>query len=167
MVVHTGTYDSGSQTESRFNNMQLVVYYSNSADTTPPDITDPDPLLFHSLSGLTASFQVTAADASGIYRVLIIYDDTRTNSWKNLDLAYNSGSGKWEGSLLLKGNIEYLVQAVDNNGNVGTLLETAEDLSGIGAEYGSEWTAPMTYLIALPDADGDSLRTPTKISMPA
>src|SRR5206468_1542909 len=97
-------------------------YYSNSSDLTPPSITDPGAGGFATLNGLVASFSATVTDAaSGVYRVIAIYNDYRTTRWKSFDLALNPNNGKWEGSLSLKGNVTYYLAAVDNAGNVGIL----------------------------------------------
>lgn len=161
LVAHTGAYDGFAGTESLFNDMQFTQYYSNSSDITAPVITDPG-ASFHTLNGLSASFSASVCDgvpclASGVYRVLVTYEDTKANAWKSLDLAYNSTSGRWEGSLNLKGNIIYFVQAVDNAGNVGALTLSGPDQDSNSANYGSTWSGPKTYPITLPDGDSDGM----------
>lgn len=156
-VLASGYFDSNNSTEFTFNNMQLTVYYSNSADTTAPLFVDPGASGFHTVSGVIASFSASVSDASGIYRVIVTYDDHRTNQWNSFDLTFNSNTNKWEGFLSLKGSITYYVQALDNAGNLGIISLTGQDLSGSGQPYGSTWSGARTWDINLPDTDADGL----------
>ena len=156
MTVSTGYYESG--TETRFNKMNFAMYYSNSADKTSTTITDTGETgTLNSLSGLTASFSVPVSDASGVYRVVIAYTDDQSQ-WKSLDLALNSTSGIWEGSLECKRNTTYYAQAVDKAGNVGVLRkDAAEDLDYDGNPTGSTYEEPRLFKITLADSDSDTL----------
>ncbi|MBI1916676.1 MAG: hypothetical protein HYS12_18365, partial [Planctomycetes bacterium] len=157
MVVHTGVYESGSTKEDLFSTMQFTIYYSNSADKTLPAVVDPGAAGFHTLSGLQATFQAQVTDLSGVYKTQVVYDQVGSNAWKTLDLSYDSGSGKWVGTLPLKASTTYYVQAVDSAGNVGVLSLSGLDLSGNNTPYGSTWTGPKTYDIVLADTDGDGM----------
>lgn len=153
MTVYTGYYDGGD--ESLFQTMGFVIYYhATSTDRTGPAITDAPAL--HVMDGLTARFAVTATDASGVYRVLISYNDYQ-GSWQSLDLSYNAGSGHWEGSLALKRDIAYIVQAVDNAGNVSTLTLTGPDLDSNGQPTGSTYSNAEVFTVHLQDTDSDGL----------
>jgi hypothetical protein len=156
LTVHTGFYTPATTTECRFADMQFVHYYSSDADTTSPVVTDPGPGGFHTLTGLNAVFTATVTDASGVYRVLVTYNDLRFNQWKSIDLTNASGT-TWTGALALKGSIAYYVQAVDANGNVGILSISSPDLSPSGTPYGSTWTGPKLFDITLADIDNDTL----------
>jgi len=56
-----------------------------------------------------------------------------------------------------EGNIEYFLQAVDNNGNVGMVTLSGQDLAEGGTPYGSTWSGPKTYGITLGDSDSDGM----------
>ncbi|MEO0263428.1 MAG: IPT/TIG domain-containing protein, partial [candidate division WOR-3 bacterium] len=154
MLVHTGYYSNN--VESRFQDMQFTIYYSNSEDYTPPTITDPGAGGFHTLQGLEATFNATITDASGVYRAVIIYNDKRTGRWKSFDLQKGSGNN-WSGKITLKGNITYYLQAIDNAGNVGIISITGQDLDGNNQPYGSTWSGPKVWDITLTDTDSDEL----------
>ncbi|MBN2382887.1 IPT/TIG domain-containing protein [bacterium] len=156
MVVRTGYFEETENTEAHFNDMQMVVYYSTSSDIISPTIADPGVAGFHVLDGLTASFSVPVSDDSGVYRVVITYNDYLTTHWKTMDLTNSSGT--WQGNLTLMGDIRYFVQAIDNVGNVGLLSSSGPDLSGgTPVPYGSTWEGPITYEITLADSDEDGL----------
>jgi subtilisin-like proprotein convertase family protein len=116
---------------------------------------------YHSLSGLNATFRVKAADASGIYRVLITYKDSglAAPQWKSLDLVENTVAGYWEGQLALYGTTTYYIQAVDKAGNIAQVKESGTDHgSGTeGVKYGSTWEYAKTFAIPVTDLDGDQL----------
>jgi len=157
MVVHTGYFEESITTQVRFDDLQMTIYYSNASDVTPPSITDPGPEGFHTLDGLLANFTVNVSDASGVYRVLVTYNDYRTTDWKSLELSDNGVN--WQGTLSLKGSIRYFVQAIDAAGNVGLLSLTGLDLNGDDppVPYGTSWEGPQTYAITFTDSDGDDL----------
>jgi hypothetical protein len=157
MTVHTGFYDALAQSQSRFSDMQFVAYYSNSYDITSPFVADPGAGGFHSLSGLAASFSALVTDASGVYRVNVVVNDLRLGRWSIFDLVYNAAANRWQGTLALKGSVTYFLQAVDNAGNVGILPLSGSDLDPNGQPYGSTWTGPKSFTIALPDTDADGL----------
>ncbi len=132
---------------------------------TAPVISDPGAGGFHTLEGMTAHFTVSVTDPSGVYRVVVTYNDTRPteSKWKSIDLTYNSSTGVWQGSLDLKGNITYYIQAVDNVGVIGQLTESGEDTNSNGVKYGSTWEYSKTFDITLADNDegeGDGLPDP-------
>jgi subtilisin-like proprotein convertase family protein len=156
MLVHTGFYESATQTESRFEDMQFVVYYSNSTDITAPLVADPGVGGHHILNGLTATFTAQATDGSGVYRVVVTYHDPRTSQWGSLGLINTTGN-TWTGTLALKGSIEYYVQTVDNAGNVGMRSVTGGDMDGNNQPYGSTWSGPEIYAITLADTDSDGM----------
>ena len=160
MNVYTGYYTSS--TERHFDQIGFVVYYSNSGDSTKPEITDPGAAGFHTMSGLTANFSVEVLDASGVYRVLVAYTDG-LDQWNSLDLAYNGSSGMWEGQLAVRRNLTYFVQAVDNAGNAGILALTGQDLDSNGQPYGSSYSNSQIFSITLQDSDSDGMPDPWEI----
>ena len=114
----------------------------------------PDVYTLHTMNGLTAEFSVEAADASGVYRVVVVYTDGQA-TWQSLDLAYNGTSGMWEGDLDLYQSIQYHVQAVDNTGNVGFLTKDGSDEDDSGGIYGSTFSAARIFQAILVDNDVD------------
>jgi len=167
LTCYTGYYrtEGAKQIESLFQTMDFASYYSNSTDKTPPVLSDPDPdpanphpdvYGLHTLNGITANFSVGASDASGIYRVLVVYTDY-LGEWKSFDLTYNSTSGKWEGSMILTRSIGYHVQLVDNNGNLGYLAKSGYDLDPMMNQYGSSYSTPRMFTITIVDTDSDGM----------
>ncbi|MBN2383113.1 proprotein convertase P-domain-containing protein [bacterium] len=159
LVVQTGYIGDDGTTELKHNDMQFVIYYSNNPDDDAPIIQDPGSGGFHTLDGLEAVFTVSASDSSGVYRVLVTYNDKRTQAWKSFELEYDSISGNWTGTLSLMGSIIYFVQAVDNAGNIAILTQSGADLDGDEppTPYGSTWAGPTTFEIILTDSDDDGL----------
>lgn len=157
MIVHTGYFDDTKDIQYLFDNMEIVIYYSNDADSTAPLVSDPGVGGFHTLTGMKADFSVLVSDSSEVFRTLVIYNNLRDDLWQTFDLASNDGGATWTGSLELKSDIVYFIQSVDSAGNVGTLLETGTDKDGEGTAYGSSWAAPKVFDITLTDIDGDGL----------
>jgi hypothetical protein len=158
MVVYTGYFDSSTNVETIFNTMNFSVYYSNSTDKTPPTIVDPGVgNNLHTLNGTLCKFSVSASDSdSGIYRVIVTYTDG-ISQWNSIDLNYNSSNSKWEGSLNLKRNITYFVQAVDNAGNV-KVLSLNEGLGDINPETGLPYVVgARIFKVQLLDQDNDGM----------
>lgn len=157
MTVNTGYWEQGSGVETRFDQMGFVVYYhSNSADRTAPTPADPgESGSLHTLTGLTANFSLALSDASGIYRAVVTYTD-RVSKWQSFDLAYNSGTSRWEGSLTCRRNVLYYVQVVDNAGNVGYLKKTGADQVPGGGDTGSQYVEARMFAISLNLTDTDS-----------
>ena len=158
LTVYNGVFDSGK--ESIFSNMGFVMYYSNNgSDYAPPAITDPAPGTPHEMNGMTANFSVVAEDTgSDVYRVLVAYTEITglaQGEWKSFDLAQNSGV--WEGSLTLKRDISYFIQAVDKAGNCGFMEMTGQDLDKNGQPYGSQYMSAKFYTITLQDSDSDGM----------
>ena len=89
----------------------------------------------------------------------MVLDDRKLHAWRTIDLEWNAAIGNWIGSVELKGNASYFVQAVDAAGNVGIFSDSGADLAGSNAPYGSTWSGPKSFEILLPDEDGDGLPT--------
>ena len=131
-----GTHVTG--TERRYDHATYDVYYTTSDDFLEPTIayvnaiSTPD--AFGSAqdrpnAGQQMAFTVRASDASGLARVVVTYTD-RTGTWQSFDLTYDPNTQAWQGVLTgLQTQIVFLVQAVDNAGNVA--LSAAK-----GALYG-------------------------------
>ena len=70
------------------------------------------------------AWAVPASDSSGVWRVVIVYNDESLNAdnrgtWVPLDLM-DDGTGVWRGSAAFPtaSRVTYVIQAVDNRGNV-------------------------------------------------
>lgn len=157
MTVYTGYFDSDSNIETLFNRMNFSIYYSNSNDTTPPTILDPGPNNnLHTLNGTLCEFSVNASDASGVYRVIITYSDGILE-WQSIDLQYDTSSSLWKGSIKLKRNIKYFVQAVDKAGNV-RVLKTGIESGNINPETGLPYlSGARIFNVNLLDNDNDGM----------
>ena len=121
---YQGSESSGI--ERLFQQMDFDVYYADEGQTdfVVPDIWKVDGLVFLG----KATFQVKAADDSGIERVVVTYSNDGLH-WQSADLTFNSLTGQWEGEVPgMSKTVSYFVQAVDVAGNVehdgqqGTLL---------------------------------------------
>ena len=101
----------------------------NNCDRTGPTLgTGPYSGAYHLLSGAVIQFAVPASDAAGVWRVVVVYTDNATDAqgnglWTPLDLA-DDGTGVFRGGAGVASGrrVTYVIQAVDNRGNV-TWLE--------------------------------------------
>lgn len=164
LTIQTGFTDDaggGSLRQRLYDTYELASFYSNSNDITPPTVVDPGVGGFATVTGTTASFSVQASDAgSGIYRVVVVWRDllAAPQAWRSLDLAYNSTSQRWEGTLAFRAPTPYIVQAVDSAGNVGTLDESVDDLEeDTLLPWGTTTVVPKAFTLAFADLDGDGL----------
>lgn len=175
LVTRTGYgYEENSQYfEHLFHSMEFVIYYKqDETDTEEPVINSSiiPPTGFHQepLTSMKANFSVPVFDSgSGVFRVLVTYNDRTPDvglqadgGWHSLDLVYNAASQVWEGSLDLKGNLHYYIQAVDNSGNVSVLSLTGADVDLNSTPYGTTWSGPAIFEITYADSDegiGDGL----------
>jgi hypothetical protein len=98
--------------ERLFEQLDIVVSYSDSPDRTPPVIWNvgfaPD----------TGSLSIAASDASGVEHVWVTYS-TNGDLWQSVELAYSADTDLWEGALP-EGpeRAVFVVQAMDGAGNV-------------------------------------------------
>src|SRR5207244_5963820 len=114
--------------QRRYTHVAGVAYYSDSADRIRPVIASTA----LSRVGQSVAFSVNASDQEpgptpesplpgGIKRVVVLAHDETTAEWVRAELTADPGDAKhFTGAVDLTGDsIEYLVEAVDNNGNVG------------------------------------------------
>jgi len=109
-------------TERLYTGLKYDVYYSTSADYTPPAIERVD-------IGSGGIVSVVANDNNDpmitddgiIEEVMVTWTAVGSNTWQTIGLQYDSMSGKWTGSLaeLSGSTIDFIIQAVDMAGNVG------------------------------------------------
>lgn len=147
LVAETAYYDPDTAVERRFDDMQFVAYYSNSADRQGPVLEDPGDAGFHTRDGNLVHFSVPVSDPDGVFRVIATFNDTAAGRWKSQDLAYDEAAGSWEGDITITGETFYFIQAIDNNGNVGVLLDSGLDTDPSGDPYGSSWYGPRIFEI--------------------
>ncbi|HOV47512.1 MAG TPA: PKD domain-containing protein, partial [Anaerolineae bacterium] len=112
LVTLLGQFNPQSQTERIYDRLSFDVYYhSSSNDWTPPEIT----AMSSAVTGESASIIVRAEDISGIEAVVIAYTDG-SGAWASVSLTQNHG--QWSGNFPASANTVFLIQAVDNGGNV-------------------------------------------------
>ncbi|MCP4664589.1 MAG: DUF11 domain-containing protein [bacterium] len=132
-----------------------VFYYNNTldgdfnCDRNGPTFGDGP---YHSVSGRTIHWTVPASDASGVWRVVVVYDDAAESRWVPVELT-EADDGTWTGSDWVDDveRLTYFLQAVDRRGNV-TWLEYEPPnppASGISPEI----PLPLEAFLTLDDAD--------------
>ncbi len=114
VTVREGQYRLG--VERLYREVTVNAYLSDSADRTPPWIDD-----VHS-SGNDRAITVTvhAGDDSGVYQVWLTYTEEQAGPvghWRSLTLT-PLDNAMWQGRVPITRPVRYLVQAVDDAGNV-------------------------------------------------
>ncbi len=112
-VLVMGQYLASARVQRLYHGMRLEVYGSGSEDEDPPTVGE-----VHAVSGSDA-ITVTAylTDTSGIYRAMVTYTDQK-GAWRSVPMYENIGSPVWEGVIPGGDAVQFVVQAVDNAGNV-------------------------------------------------
>ncbi len=128
VVVPTGDVvlgdEPGTSTHRLHQEVGLEVFYFNNPDTPGENCDRDGPEFgsepFHELRGATLHWSVPVTDASGMWRVVAVWDDEASERWRPVELQYDAISGTWTGSLPVAGaeQITYVLQAVDERGNV-------------------------------------------------
>jgi hypothetical protein len=130
----------------RYRNIDLEVFYFNNRTTPANNCDRSGPSLgagpYHQISGPSVSWAVPATDPAGVWRVVVVYnrntvDQQGRGVWNAIDLTDN-GSGTFAGSANVAGatQLTYVVQAVDNRGNVTWLEYVTSDLPSSGVPLG-------------------------------
>ncbi|MBI1293772.1 hypothetical protein GC175_02290 [bacterium] len=115
VVLALGQYDSQTGAQRVFDRMSFDTYYSDSADTTPGEVTHVDAVLDEAMGkGL---FKVEATDPAGVARVVVAYT-AGDGVWSSQDLLFDAPSAKWTGVITGTVNTRYFVQVVDGAGNI-------------------------------------------------
>ncbi len=142
---YTSPLDGGTHgTERLFRSLDTQVFYrptapasaapaafaagSTGGDFVRPEFDNVQASLVGSAGARQAAFSVDVTDESTVLRVAVLYlqslDDGNGNgNWKLVDLIRGdentwSGGGPVEETAITNGQIDYMVQAVDDNGNV-------------------------------------------------
>jgi hypothetical protein len=139
----------------RYRSIDLEVFYfndrntpSNNCDRTGPSLGG-GPLggAYHQLTGTTLRWQVPASDASGVWRVLAVFNPNTVTAgqgtWTPLELlkdptGVSCPTGSFCGQSTVSGTtrLTYVLQAVDNRGNVTWLDYVPVQLPASGVNPG-------------------------------
>ncbi len=113
-VMIAGQAHPGHNLQRIFTEMQVVavIPVTEATDTTPPQIG----CLESQRQGQTLAVTVDVTDPSGLEIVLLTYT-ADGNLWQSLPLT-DDGSGRWTGSFTTDTKTEYLIQALDQVGNL-------------------------------------------------
>ena len=116
LVVVPGQYRQQGGVERLYNDLELLVYYSEDSneDFLPPIIWDVQVEWMTD----TLHFEATVSDDGGVHRVVIAYEEDGER-WRTMDLVRGAVSNLWLGELGVPSHrLNYFVQAVDGVGNV-------------------------------------------------
>lgn len=159
--------------ERRYRGIELEVYYYNNTldpsgncDRQGPALgTGPFGGAYHRASGPTVEWAVPATDPSGVWRVVVVANDNRTDVagrgvWSPVELAEDGGT--WRGSLTVVGasTLTYVIQAVDQRGNLTWLDYVSSLLPASGVPLGVPQTVdvpvggPVTADLSVSKTDG-------------
>ena len=134
----------------RYRNVDVEVFYFNNrtspsenCDRSGPSLgTPPFSGSYHQVSGSTISWAVRASASSGVWRVIIVYNTNSVDaqgrgSWRPLELS-DDGTGMFRGSLSVDTGtrVTYVIEAVDNRGNVSWFDYVSADLPASGVALG-------------------------------
>ncbi len=130
--------------------LELEVFYFNNlsdpnenCDRQGPTFGDAEP---HTLSGTTLHWSVDVQDDTGVWRVVVVWDDEPAARWRSLELTYDAVTDRWLGSLPAagRGELTYMLQAVDNRGNVAWKeLDSETPPSGVPLGLAEVFTVPI------------------------
>lgn len=134
----------------RYRTVDVEVFYFNNR-TSPADNCDrsgpsldaaPFNSEYHQLTGSMLSWAVPANDNAGVWRVIVVYntntvDAQQQGTWTPLELT-NDGTGTFRGHLRFEigTRLTYVIQAVDNRGNVTWLDYVSAQLPASGTALG-------------------------------
>lgn len=142
-----GTAGNGSVgRQDLFSTMGVRIYYSTASDDAAPTFTGSDGTVDTATN--IATFDAQVGDASGVVRVLVLYD--AGSGWHPLDLG-QVGAGHWRSSTGIPdgvSSVRYIVQAVDAAGNVGA--STGKGAGIVAAPPTAPGAVAVTFTPALP-----------------
>ncbi|MBN1483221.1 MAG: hypothetical protein JXA37_00740 [Chloroflexia bacterium] len=135
LVILLGQFDADTQAERLYDALNFDVYYhTSSSDWSPPFISRME----SEFDSEQANVVVYAVDPSGIHNVIVAYTGS-SGVWQSIDLLKNGES--WSGSFLATSDSSFIIQVVDNAGNVRTL-----DNNGLYFQPGDMVETDTTYL---------------------
>lgn len=135
LLTQQAQYNPASQQLRIYNDVQLEVFYSDSADQTPPTMTLLDSLYYPS-TGLV-EVKVDAEDAPGIQQVTVAYTPDASvvsAQYTTVDLTFDATTHKWRGLFSGKASTKYSVYVVDKAGNVSVDNHKGENYSPSSAQ---------------------------------
>jgi len=115
LVAQMGQYDPATRQARLYGAVELDLYYSLSADQTPPQCTAVAGL-YNRITG-RVNVKVDATDPASVRRVVATYTQG-DGHWDSVELSFNSSLDKWTGSFPGDTDLRYFVQVVDGAGNV-------------------------------------------------
>lgn len=143
--------------QRRYNEIYMETFYFNNSDRPSDNCDRQGPLglasgqgpfdgRYHETNGSTLSWQVPVTDEAGVWRVVVVYDVQRDSEpqdgeWQHLELTHDPVSQSWVGerSFASGQTVTYVIQAVDNRGNVSWLRHlqgAADEEDGAGQTLG-------------------------------
>jgi len=114
LLISAGQFNAATKTERLFDRIVLDEYYSAAPDRNGPVVQAVDT----AASGTVTQLRVRASDEGGLARVLVAYS-VMDRPWQSLELRHDGGGGAWNGEIPTAAS--YIVQVVDNAGNVTTV----------------------------------------------
>jgi hypothetical protein len=115
VLAQLGQYNEQTGAQRLYDGMSLGVYYSESPDWTPPEITYVGERLDPPTG--RATVKVQALDLSGILGGMVTHTKG-DGQWHSQDLAYDPDLDKWTAEIPAAPHTLYFVQVVDKAGNV-------------------------------------------------
>jgi hypothetical protein len=116
LVSLMGQYDSRTNTERLFDQMEMDLYYSTSSDQEPATVDALGGIL--DIESGEGYFKVDATDTSGIHTVMVTYSEG-DGQWQSTELNWNPTLNKWLGHIpVATRHTQFYVQVVDGAGNV-------------------------------------------------
>jgi hypothetical protein len=115
LVAQMGQCDPSAGQARLYSSMELDLYYSLSADQTPPQFTVVDGL--HNRATGRVTLKVGATDPAGVQRAVATYTQG-DGRWDSVELSFDASLHKWTVSFPGDMNSRYLVQVMDGAGNV-------------------------------------------------
>lgn len=104
---------------------------------------------YHETNGSTLSWQIPVTDDAGVWRVVVVYDirsatEVQDGEWQHLELTYDATLGAWTGEQTFSHGqqVTYVIQAVDNRGNVSWLRHQQANTTNLGAAENSSGVDP-------------------------
>ncbi|MCB1058273.1 MAG: hypothetical protein KDD11_22465 [Acidobacteria bacterium] len=147
-----------------YRNVDLEMFFFNNTasgagncDRSGPEFGAPTfGDVYHEVGGTAVRWAVPASDAGGVWRVLVVFtdhslDENGQGRWVPVEL--ESDGSVWTGEISVSEatEITYVIQAVDNRGNVSWFDFVAEELPASGVPV--DLPATTTALIAPGSAD--------------
>jgi IPT/TIG domain/Galactose oxidase, central domain/Kelch motif/Peptidase family C25/S-layer homology domain len=136
--------------ERLYRGIDLEVFYFNNTNCPADNCDRTGPSLgqgpfggqYHQAVGTTIQWAVPATDPSRVWRVLVVYntnsvDGQQQGTWLPLELVGDT-SGTFRGSTTISGSalVTYVIEAVDNRGNLTWLDYVAAQLPSSGVSLG-------------------------------